>query len=182
MSEGLVAALIAGVATLVTSVITAVILLLNARHKINQEKEAAAVGQYMEIVNRQEEQIKRLSLHTAEQQCAITSLYEDHAECQGRLEGIYTWMTLFHTMAERMARICKADGHDLGEVPPMPPRPPYREAKARAETVARETAHNTGLLQQAGQSTRDAVVVAQAAQPPTAQVAPPTPRDPKQSP
>jgi uncharacterized membrane-anchored protein YhcB (DUF1043 family) len=146
MSGEAITALLLGLGGLLTAAISAVIMLLNTKHKNEQERERSAVEHYREIADRQRLHVERLEQHLAEQSDVISQMYEEHSACQVHVADLYGYLHRMHDTSVRLATLAGMD--PAKDVPPMPqrPRPPDREAREFRLRSLRQTTSNLKQL------------------------------------
>lgn len=140
------------VATGAAAMAGAIVAVLQARHKIRQEREASALAEYKAIVDRLTGQAERLEKQIDDQQAVIDELREEHNGCQIEMEGLYGWLVRFRDMAMRLARIAEAAGEGPVHVPDLPERP---ARSPRADFNARTVTQNTRLLKSVPPTSED---------------------------
>jgi hypothetical protein len=145
MGEAAWVALGAVAATVLSALAAAAVVVLNARHKHAQEREAGAVSQLESIVVRQEAQIGRLEAHAQGQQQALARLYESESECESSLAEMHGWVMRYYDITTRLAEVLRGQGHEVGSLPTPPVRRPSVR-RQEAEAAVRSQSHNSGIL------------------------------------
>lgn len=153
-TEGIVAIVVAALG----AIASAIVVVLNARHKNRTESKVAehklrldedqtAIGQWRELHEIHQQQLERQEKHIAEQGKLIDELFVADSECQIAFAQQYGTLEWMYDSLTRASAILKKHGlDDLGQLPVLPPRPQPRRSRQRTEFLTRQTAQETENL------------------------------------
>lgn len=133
------------IAAVLSAVVSAYVLVTQARAKVRQDDKSVQQTELQKVVVLLQEQVALYAHALREQQAFNEDIADERNDCREELAGQRVWL---HSFRDGWLRANRAAGFDPGEVPPLPepPRKP-EERDTRAEQRRRALQQTAVLLQ-----------------------------------
>jgi hypothetical protein len=152
-----------GLAALVPTVAAATALVMQALHKVRQERRDAVIAEWQKIADEKDKEkersVEQLTGHIARLDAVIDSLQgtildlrDKSGKCETLVSSLYGWVERYRDTAVYLRGVAIASGRDGGpEIPAMPDRPDRQEQCESADFQARQAAQTVKLAKHIGQ-------------------------------
>lgn len=128
---------------LLTAVAAAVMTYVRFKHTAQQELDREKVSRHERLIDRQEAQIKRMEEGQKQMQQTIMTMLDENASCHAERAEDRVWMQRFRDLAVSQVVMLRKAGHEVEDVPPLPPR--KADSTPALEYAARSTEMNRRL-------------------------------------